>query len=148
LFKGLTPALETLAKKYSRQILELESLLDRRTNLYLDYANLKNWSSKLGWQIDMRRLRQFLQCFDTVNEIKVYYGTIAGNAASENRIDKLKKLGYTVVTKPVKLIRLSVDVSSLSSSSATNILRNFIASELLRQLKVESVEYLNDLLRV
>jgi len=147
LFKGLTPELETLAKKYSRQILELESLLDRRTNLYLDYANLKNWSSKLGWQIDMRRLRQFLQCFDTVNEIKVYYGTIAGNAASENRIDKLKKLGYTVVTKPVKLIRLSVDVSSLSSSSATNILRNFIASELLRQLKVESVEYLNDLLR-
>ena len=88
----------------------------------------------------MRRLRQLLQCFDTINEIKLYYGTIAGNAASENRIEKLKKLGYTVVTKPVKLIRLSVDVSSLSSSTATDILRNFVPHELLRQLKVESVE--------
>ncbi len=147
MFRALTPELETLAKKYSRQILELESLFDRRTNLYLDYANLKNWSSKLGWQIDMRRLMQFLRCFDTVSEIKLHYGTIAGNVASEKRIEKLNKLGYKVVTKPVKLIRLSVDVSSLSSSSATNILRNFVAPELLRQLKVESVEYLNDRLR-
>lgn len=147
MFRALTLELEALAKKYSRQILELESLFDRRTNLYLDYANLRNWSSKLGWQIDMRRLMLFLQCFDTVSEIKLYYGTIAGNAASEKRIEKLKKLGYKVVTKPVKLIRLSVDVSSLSSRSATNILRNFVAPELLRQLKVESVEYLNDRLR-
>jgi len=41
------------------------------------------------------------------------------------------------------MIRLSIDVSSLASNTATNILCNFINGELLRQLKVESVEYLN-----
>lgn len=139
--------LEALGKRFSRQILELESLFDRRTNLYLDYANLKNWSSKLGWHIDMGRLRRFLHCFDTINETKLYYGTIAGNTRSEKRIEKLKNLSYKVVTKPVKVIRLPIDVSSLSSTSATNILSNFVSPEFLRQLKVESVEYLNERLK-
>ena len=147
MFRALTPEIEALAKKYSRQTLELEALLDRKTNLYLDYANLKNWSSKLGWRVDMCKLIQLLRCFDTVNEIKVYYGTIAGNPTSERRIERFRELGYKVVTKPVKMIRLSVDVSSLSSRSATEILRNFVAVELLKQLKIESVEYLNDRLR-
>lgn len=147
MFQALTNEIDALAKKFPRQILELESLFDRRTNLYLDYANLKNWSSKLGWRIDMRKLRRLLECFDTVNEVKLYYGTIAGNDGSEQRIEKLKNIGYKVITKPVKMIRLSIDVSSLSSSSATNILCNFVAPELLRQLKVESIEYLNDRLR-
>jgi uncharacterized LabA/DUF88 family protein len=147
LFKALAPEIETLAKKYSRQVLELESLFDRKTNLYLDYANLKNWSSKLGWRVDMRKLITLLRSFDTVHEIKLYYGTIAGNDASEKRMERFNNLGYKVITKPVKMIRLSVDVSSLSSRSATDILRNFVNVELLKQLKIESVEYLNDRLR-
>jgi uncharacterized LabA/DUF88 family protein len=147
LFKALTPEIDALAKKFSRQILELETLFDRRTNLYLDYANLKNWSSKLGWGIDMCKLKQLLGCFDTIHEVKLYYGTIAGNDGSEKRIEKLKGLGYKVITKPVKIIRLSIDVSSLSSNTATNILCNFVAPELLKKLKVESIVYLNDCLR-
>lgn len=147
MFKALAPELDILARRYSRQVLELETLFNRKTNLYLDYANLKNWSSKLGWRVDMRRLILLLRCFDTVQEIKLYYGTIAGNEASEKRIEKFKKLGYKVITKPVKMIRLSVDVSSLPNRNATDILRNFVNVELLKQLKIESVEYLNDRLR-
>ena len=78
MFKASTPELDGLAKKFSKQILELESVFDRRTNLYLDYANIKKWSQKLGWGIDMCKLKRLLECFDTVNEAKLFYGTIHG----------------------------------------------------------------------
>jgi uncharacterized LabA/DUF88 family protein len=147
MFKALDPQIDALAMKYPRQITELEGIFDRKTNLYFDYANLRNWSSRLKWSIDMAKLYKLLRSFDTVNEMKVYYGTIPGDGTSEKRIQSLRDFGYNVVTKSVKFIKLSIDVSGLASDSATNVIKNFVAPELLRKLKVESIEYLNRQLR-
>ena len=52
------------------------------------------------------------------------------------------KAGYKVRTKPVKTIEVSIDVSSISEKSP-DILNNFIKDQLLEQLKIETIEYLN-----
>ena len=40
--------------------------------LYIDYANVRPWSEKLGWHIELKRLKQFLDSFDTVEAINFY----------------------------------------------------------------------------
>jgi uncharacterized LabA/DUF88 family protein len=65
-----------------------------------------------------------------------------GDIKSEEIIKKSEATGYTVKTKPVKKIRISIDVSSISAGSP-DILRNFIAKPLLESLSVKQIEELN-----
>jgi Ca2+-binding EF-hand superfamily protein len=62
-----------VAAKYPRRIEELERIFDRRTNVYIDFANVRPWATKLGWHVDAKRLKQFLDSFDTINSIKLYH---------------------------------------------------------------------------
>lgn len=132
-----------LLKAHSKPIQELEQLLKGRgVNVYLDYANVRPWANRLGWHIDLRRLKDFLRSFDNVHDIKLYYGTLKGNLESQNDIQEWKRLGYIVRTKDVKIIKLPVDASSISPQSP-DLLKNFIRAPLLRQYNLEAIEYLN-----
>jgi uncharacterized LabA/DUF88 family protein len=57
------------------------------------------------------------------------------------------KTGYKVTTKPVKTMQLSIDVSSISEKSP-DILSNFISDKLIEQFRIETIEYLNNELRL
>ncbi len=94
------------------------------------------------WEIDLQRLKSLFESFDTIQEISIYYGTFVGSSSSEKRTQKFEALGYRVLTKPVKIMQLPIDVSSITKDSP-DILKNFIAPELLKKFKVETVEYLN-----
>jgi uncharacterized LabA/DUF88 family protein len=146
MFKPKTDRIRALAEKYPQRIQELEKVFDRRTNVYIDFANVKPWATKLGWHVDVKRLKQFLDSFDTINSIKLYQGTLTGDAESEQFVREVKSYGYDLTTKPVKIMRLSVDVSSISANSP-DILKNFIRAPLLRTLTLEAIEYLNNELR-
>ena len=135
-----------LAARYPQRIQELEGIFDRRTNVYIDFANVRPWATKLGWHVDVKRLKQFLDSFDTINSIKLYQGTLTGDAESERFVREVKSYGYDLMTKPVKIMKLSIDVSSIPSNSP-DILKNFIRAPLLHTLRPEAVEYLNNQLR-
>jgi len=66
MFKPVSEKLEKLAALYPDRIEELLQIFDKKTNVYIDYANVYPWSQKLGWHIDLRRLKQFLNSFDTM----------------------------------------------------------------------------------
>ncbi len=83
MFTAKTERIKELAGKYPRRIDELERVLDRPTNVYIDYANVRPWATKLGWHMDLKRLKQFLDSFDTIRAIKLYQGTLAGDPESE-----------------------------------------------------------------
>ncbi len=146
MFKAKTDRIQKLAEKYPQRIRELEGIFDRKTNVYIDFANVRPWATKLGWNVDPRRLKQFLDSFDTINSIKFYQGTLEGDAESEQFIRDVRSCGYDLKTKPVKIMRLSIDVSSVAANSP-DILKNFIRAPLLRSLKLEVIEYLNNELR-
>ena len=71
-----------------------------------DFANVRPWTTKLGWHVDPKRLKQFLDSFDTIHAIKFYHGTLAGDAESEQFVKDIQGFGYDLKTKPVKIMRL------------------------------------------
>lgn len=87
-------------------------------------------------------MKQCLDSFDTIQAIKLYHGTLAGDAESEQFVKDIQGFGYDLKTKPVKIMRLSIDVSSIPANSP-DILRDFIRAPLLRSLNLAAIEFLN-----
>src|SRR5690348_1694411 len=98
MFNTKSERLQKLAAKYPERIKELEGIFDKPTNVYIDYANVRPWSEKLGWHIEPKRLKQLLDSFDTIKSIKFYQGTLVGDADSERFIGELKTMGFHVCT--------------------------------------------------
>lgn len=124
-------------------IFELEKLLDGHVNMYIDYANIKPWSNYLRWHIDTKRLKQFLDSFDNIKSIKIYAGTLAGDKNSERMIKEMSECHYILRTKSVKIMKFSIDASSISSKS-TDLLNQFIKYTLIRKYNEAVIKYLNN----
>jgi uncharacterized LabA/DUF88 family protein len=142
MFEPKTNRIKELAEKYPSRIEELEKIFDKTTNIYIDFANVIRWQDKFKWHIDLKRLKQLLDSFDTIHKAKFYNGELSGDKNSRMIIKTVKKSRYEVKTKAVKTLRLSIDVSSISSISP-EILKNFIRAPVLKKFKIETIEFLN-----
>ncbi len=142
MFKAGNKGIGEIAEQKQKVIKQIESLLVGLVNVYIDYANVRPWSDRLGWHIDFKRLKRFLDSFDNVNTVKFYYGILKGDHDSEKRIDDVKRLGYQVRTKFVKIMNISIDASSIDPQSPA-LLKSFIRNALLRKYDIETIEYLN-----
>lgn len=148
MFKPVRERIKILAEteKYKKRIKELERIFDKPTIVYIDFANVIYWQNRLGWHIDLTRLKQFLNSFDTIKEVKFYFGTLYGDPVSEGIIRKARKLGYIVSTKSVKRMKLPIDTTSIAINSP-ELLKQFIRPPLLQKLEIETIEYLNKQLK-
>ena len=146
IFEPKTNRLIKLTKLYPNRIKELEDIFAVSTNIYIDYANVIHWAKKLKWHVDLKRLKQFLDSFNTIKAARFYNGTLVGDQKSEEFNKEAGKLGYDIKTKPVKIMRLSIDVTSIPTNSPF-ILKNFIKRPLLQKLNIETIEYLNNKLK-
>ena len=142
MFTAKTDKIHNLSEKHSKVIPELESLLIGNVYVYIDYANVRPWSEKLKWHIDLKRLKQFLDSFDNIIDIKFYCGTLANDDKSEKETVEIQKYGYSLRTKPVKIMKFSIDASSVEEDSAA-LLEQFIRRSLLRKYRGETIVYLN-----
>lgn len=142
MFKPKTKRIEEIAKLFPETIKELETIFDGNTNVYIDWANVIHWQEKLNFHIHLGRLKQFLDSFSTIKVIRLYAGTLHGNEKSENSIKEYEKFGYAVKTKPVKVMKMSINVSSISINSPS-LLENFIKKCLLSKLNIETIEFIN-----
>lgn len=143
MFQAKTKKIELLGQLFPSRIKELEGLLDNSTSVYIDYANVRPWSDRLGWHVEPDRLKQFFDSFNTVKSVKIYNGILIGDEKSEKmHKDLLSAYGTGYVNKPVKVMRKSIDVTSISSTSA-DILKNFIRPTLLLNLTVQDIQDLN-----
>ncbi|MCK5211425.1 NYN domain-containing protein [Candidatus Parcubacteria bacterium] len=145
MFKPKTRRIEliTKLKKEKKAIIQLEGLLQGDVNMYVDYANVRPWANKLDWNIEPKRLWQFLRSFDNVGSIKLYDGTLVGDGKSEEKSGKMKnvfKNGF--ITKPVKILKHSINYTSIKPSS-TDLLEQFIRRCLIRKYEVDTIEKLN-----
>jgi uncharacterized LabA/DUF88 family protein len=121
---------------------ELADLFEGETNVYIDYANVRNCCKRLGWSIDLKKLKQLLDATKKVSSTRFYFGTMVGDGGSEGFVARARKEGFDVETKPVKIMNLSINVSSVDLKSTT-IIQSFVDDTLIRSLKVEAIEYLN-----
>lgn len=143
MFHAKTNRISGLAILHHKPIDQLESLFVGKVNIYIDYANVRPWASKLMWNIDYRRLKQFLESFSSIKSINLYDGTLDDNKKSEDD-SRLKfsvfKDGFK--TKSVKIIKHSIDYKSIKPSS-TDLLEQFIRKCLIRKYDLDVIEYLN-----
>lgn len=146
MFTPKTEKIKKIAGKKQAVISQLEGIFDEPTRVYIDYANVRPWSNKLGWHIDLKRLKRFLDSFGTIEAINFYNGYIEGNRQSEKEIKEIENQKYVVRTKPVKIMRFPIDASSVPSDS-TALLNQFIRRSLLRKYEVETIEHLNERFR-
>ena len=146
MFIPKTDRIKTIAEVEDHRIKELESIFNNPTNIYIDFANVWRWQKKLGWNIDLKRMKQFFDSFTNIKEVKFYCGELEGSLESFEMLKRAREKGYLVKSKPVKIMNLSIDVSSVPKDS-TLILDQFIRPPLLRKLKIENIEYLNNILR-
>ena len=72
MFTPKTQRIKDVAKDKQEVIKRLESIFDANTRVYIDYANVRPWSEKLGWHINLKRLKQFLDSFTTIEAINFY----------------------------------------------------------------------------
>jgi uncharacterized LabA/DUF88 family protein len=143
MFTPKTERIKNIAKDKQEVIAQLENIFTDKTRVYIDYANVRPWSEKLEWHIELKRLKQFLDSFDTVETVNFYNGYLAGNDRSENEKSEAENCKYILRTKPVKIMSFSIDVSSILADS-TVLLDQFVRRALLKKYEISTVEYLNE----
>lgn len=143
MFTPKTDKIKNLGNKNSKIIKELEYIFSNKTRIYIDYANVRPWAEKLGWHIDLKRLKQLFDSFDTIEDVNFYNGYLEGNERSEREKEEVENNKYTLRTKPVKIMDFSINASSINKDS-TYLLDQFIKRSLLRKYEIGTIEYLNE----
>jgi len=143
MFKPKTKLIGKITEEKKEVIKQLEVIFDKKTRVYIDYANVRPWSVRLMWHIDLARLKAFLGSFDTIESVNFYNGYLAGDERSEKEKTLAENCKYVLRTKPVKKMYFSIDASSVSSDS-TALLNQFIRRALLKKYEISTVEYLNE----
>lgn len=143
MFTPKTERIREIAEGKPEVVTQLESIFVGKTRIYIDYANVRPWSKKLRWHIDLKRLKQLYDSFDTVEAVNIYNGYLAGNERSEKEKEEAENCKYILRTKPVKIMSFSIDASSVASDS-TALLDQFIRRALLEKYEISTVEYLNE----
>jgi uncharacterized LabA/DUF88 family protein len=143
-----TPKTEKIKKIYQVQPKgadQIHSLFYGNVNIYIDYANVRPWAEHLGWHIDIRRLKQFFDSFGQIKKVNFYNGYLVGDQSSIHFMRNVKRYKYVLRTKPVKIMRHSIDVSSVSPQS-TAIINQYIRGALVRKLEIGDIEIINRML--
>ena len=146
MFTPKTERIKEIADRNPELVKRLDGIFNASTRIYIDYANVRPWSTKLQWHIDLKRLKQFLDSFDTIEAINFYNGYLDGDEQSEKEIKEVENRKYVVRTKPVKILNFPINASSIPKDS-TALLDQFIRRALLRKYEVGTIEYLNERFR-
>lgn len=142
MFIPKTEKIKNIAKDNQKVIERLNSIFNTKTRVYIDYANVRPWSEKLGWHIDLKRLKQFLDSFNTIEAVNFYNGYLEDDERSEKEKTEAENCKYILRTKPVKIMKFSINASSVSKDS-TFLVDQFIRRALLRKYEIGTIEFLN-----
>jgi len=71
--------------------------------VFVDWANVYGWTKSLKKEVDPQKLYRYLNTYKEIRHIYFYFGTDK-HPKSKVFLSKIKRLGYHLVTKPVKYI--------------------------------------------
>ena len=145
MFNPKTEKIKNINDIDNKGVLSFNNFLFGKTNIYIDYANIKDYFTKNGWHIEIERMKQFFDSFDNIKNIYFYTGLLEGDINSQNENKRIESLQYILRNKIVKIKKISIDYQSLKNESDTSILNNFVRKSLLRKLPVEIIEKMNNI---
>jgi len=71
--------------------------------VFIDWANVYNWKKSLKRGVDPKKLYIYLRSYKEIEEVRFYFGRDK-HPKSRAFLKEMRKVGYKVVTKPVKYI--------------------------------------------
>jgi uncharacterized LabA/DUF88 family protein len=89
--------------------------LHGKTLVIVDWANVHGWQKSLKWSIDPQRLYTFLASHSEIFDTRLYFGVEKGQKWSEAFQGNVANIGYTLVSKDVKFVPVSLDKSHFRS---------------------------------
>lgn len=78
-------------------------ILKGKATVFIDWANVYGWRKSLKREVDAGKLFAYLKLYSEIEDIRFYFGTDS-NDKSIQFIKNAEKIGYTIITKPVKYI--------------------------------------------
>lgn len=87
----------------SRRKSQFKLKLKGKAAVFVDWANVYKWRDSLKKDIDLQKLFDYLKTYPQIKEISFYFGTDK-HPASKEQIKQARKIGYGIVTKPVKYL--------------------------------------------
>lgn len=75
-----------------------------RAMVFIDAANLENSVKDLGWWIDYQKLYSFFKKQTRLVGVR-HYGVRFGNLHHDKFLTVLKRIGFKLITKPLKIIK-------------------------------------------
>ena len=80
-------------------------MLTGPTSVYIDWANVYGWRYQLPFNLTPGHIHQLFRSYPTIKKTCFYFGTDF-HPASSHFLNSVRKLGFSVYTKPVKYINL------------------------------------------
>ena len=77
--------------------------INSKATVYIDYGNVYGWKSHLKKVVNPKILYNYLKKYPQIKSINFFYGTDI-NQKSIYFLKEIKKVGYNLITKPVKYI--------------------------------------------
>ena len=78
-------------------------VLKGKTSVFIDWANVHGWKKSLKREIDPKKLFEYLKSYPEIMDIRFYFGEDE-HPKSKEFLQSATKIGYKVITKPVKHI--------------------------------------------
>lgn len=85
----------------------ISKFIKGKTSVFIDAANILYSQKTLGWRIDYQKLKNYLMRESEVVTLNYYTGKVGSLDKQLKFIQKLQSIGYKVISKELKLIKLS-----------------------------------------
>jgi len=90
-----------------------ELKLNGKTCVMVDWANVYGWSHNLKKEVDEEKLYKYLKKYKQIEKINCYFGEDKIKIKSKEFLNKVEKIGYNLITKDVKFIKIFDDVGKI-----------------------------------
>lgn len=110
----------------------------KTTYAFIDSQNLNLGVQRMGWKMDWRRFRQFLQEEHNVSRAFMFIGYMSEN---ESLYEYMHELGYLVVLKPTVDVLGSSDSSGASDEQREKAIKGNVDTELVLYAMKELPNY-------
>jgi len=80
-----------------------------KTKVYIDGANMFYTQKKLGWFIDWKKVKNYLENLEEIIEWKYYVGVKTDDEKMQKYLRYLNAIGFSTFIKPLKKIKIQKD---------------------------------------
>lgn len=78
------------------------------TWVIIDWSNVFGWFKDIKFEIDPKKLHDYLKTYDNISEMRLYFGIDNTSDITRNAYKELESSGFTLISKEVKLVPVSL----------------------------------------